>query len=69
MRPMPAAPGVTVAAASPGLALVALLLALITLSDRRIGTPNGTAVAKPSPDRPAAMAEESGAAGGGENKT
>jgi putative Mg2+ transporter-C (MgtC) family protein len=68
-----AALGVTVAAAGPGLALVALLLALITLSDRRIGTPNGTpnrkAVAKPSPDRPAAMTEESSATGGGENKT
>ncbi len=44
-----AALGVTVAAARPGLALVALALALITLSDRRSNGTSGTARASDNP--------------------
>jgi putative Mg2+ transporter-C (MgtC) family protein len=48
-----AALGVTVAAARPGLALVALFLALLTLSDRRSGAADGTTSPRESPARPA----------------
>jgi len=46
-----AALGVTVAAARPGLALVALTLALITLSDRRSNGTSGTSHPSASPSR------------------
>lgn len=61
-----AALGVTVAASSPVLALVALLLALITLSDRRNGGPEDKSQAAAEP--PGAALEASEAEGGGDQK-
>ncbi|MFM7085784.1 MAG: MgtC/SapB family protein [Cyanobium sp.] len=62
-----AALGVTVAASSPLLALLALVLALITLSDRRNGLPeesNGDEAAQRQPERSADGRKEPEAAPG-----